>query len=324
MKRTTLSALFLVSMTVAGYSQALKVLTFRSGPVIPISDSLSEDIFDYKAFKAQYGEKSRAADIYYVSWAPDRHCIAVVVGDVYTGGYDDIWVYSMKEEEIKCITAVFPHSPVRTFGIPIWLNADTLEFSTQNQIIGFDVSRNEIISKTRSASRPDPSYVSPDGEFHYEYGSPGYPLYIYDRDGKQKAIIDQRKLRGGSLLGEAFSSDSRYLAIEQFMGHGESRILLMDLRSFSMNALKVPFDLMFSILGQSNWHPNRPILHVADRDGTLHFLNITTHTERVLALKDYYIRGAAWSPDGKQLALILGYKRAQRHSVRIIRNPFSD
>ena len=73
-------------MTMVSYCQASKAISFKAGSVVPISGSLSADIFDCRAFKYQYGEKSNAAAIDYIVWAPSKDFIAVVVGNANSTG----------------------------------------------------------------------------------------------------------------------------------------------------------------------------------------------------------------------------------------------
>ena len=73
-------------MTMISYRQASKEISFKAGSVVPISGSLSADIFDCRAFKYQYQEKSNAAAVDYLVWAHSKYFIAVVAGNANSTG----------------------------------------------------------------------------------------------------------------------------------------------------------------------------------------------------------------------------------------------
>jgi WD40 repeat protein len=325
MRNTLLVISMMVFLLNVNYSQSKKppVIIFKPIPFKPVVDSVTENILEVESFREAYHEKTNSAAIGYIAWSPNEDFIAVTVTNIYHGGCDDIWVISTRDKFIHCITSIFPRDNQLFYRTPVWKSVDTLTFSMPNFNVIYDVASDKLVSKLRANEQLEPSYFSPNGELRLQKGGAGSEISVYTREGEEKITIGEGEMRSGSILGQAFSSDSRFLAIEQFMGHGDSRIIMVDMKSESMYIMKLSFNILSGTYGVSNWFPGKNIFHVSDDQGHLHFLDVIRHSDRALNIPGYYIMGAAWSPDGSKLSLIL-QKRGGTYSIRILKNPIAD
>jgi hypothetical protein len=322
-----LLVLSLMAFTInVNYAQPKKPPTIIFKPIASeqVVDSASENILEVESFREAYHEKTNSASIKYIVWSPSGTFIALTVSEIYTGDCDDIWVVSTKDKKIHPITSILPRDKTITFGTPIWKNADTLTFSMPNFILIYDVASDKLISQLRGNEQSEPSYYSPNGELCVRYEDAGSAITVYTKEGEEGITIGEGKMKTGSILGHAFSSDSRFLAVDQFVGHGDSRIVIADLESESIYIMRLTFNNSWNTHGASSWFPGKNIFHVSDEQGNLHFLDVVKHSDRTLNIPGYYIRGAAWSPDGSKLALILKNKKGGSDFIRILKNPIAN
>lgn len=298
-------------------------MIFKGGSYWSLADTTMTNILTTTSFSGVYGEKTRLAHIECAIWSPDMHYIALAISNVRTGDHDDIWVLSMRDSSVSCLTRLFPVRLSGTYGVPVWKNRDTLMFSAGSFVATVDVPNNRIVSQTPFWKAHDPSRTSPDGRLRYEFDGTGARLSVVGHEGKTIVTVGEGRTRSGSILGVAFSSNGRFLAVEQFEGHGDSRILVADIQSHLFNILKLNFGRVSTIVGNSNWYPQMPVLLVSDANGRLHFLNMFTQADDQLGIPGYYVIDGAISPDLSQIALILQHQMAQTYALRIVKNPFT-
>jgi Tol biopolymer transport system component len=325
MKNILLIISIIVLLSNVNYSQSKTPpsIVFKPIQFIRIEDSVSENILEVESFREAYHERTNSAHIEYITWSSNSDYIAFTVSQIYTGDCDDIWVVSTRDKKINHITSIFPRDNQLVFYTPVWRNADTLIFSMPNFNVIYDVGSDKLVSKVRANEQSRPSHYSPDGKLRIQYEDAGSAVTVYTKDGEEGITIGEGEMKTGSILGQAFSSDSRFLAVEQFMGHGDSRIVIADIELDSMYIMRLSFKILSNTYGLSNWFPGKNIFHVSDNQGNLHFLDVVKHSDRTLNVPGYYIVGAAWSPDGNRLALIL-QKRGGTYSIHIIKNPISN
>jgi dipeptidyl aminopeptidase/acylaminoacyl peptidase len=286
-------------------------------------DSVSENILEVESFRSVYHEKTNSASINYIAWSHTGNFIVITVGNIYTSDCDDIWVISTHDKSIHCITSIFLRDNQHYYRIPVWKNADTLVFSTPKFNVIYDVVTNKLVSQLKTSDQTEPSYFSPNGELRLQEEENGNMIWVCTREGKKIITIGERDF-GGSVLGRSFSTDSRLLFYEQLIGHGVSHIMMADMKSLSLYIMKLSFNIMSGTYGVSNWYPGKDIFHITDDQGGLHFLDVASRSDRTFNIPDYYIQGAAWSPDGSNLALILQNKKGGADFIRILKNPITN
>jgi hypothetical protein len=302
-------------------SKKTSTITFKPISIDSLNYLVSEKLIDYNVFRDRYREKTKSASIDYIAWSSNGSYIAVCISNVYTGDCDDIWIVSIKNKSAYCITSIYPPNNHDHFDRPIWKGDDTIAFSMPNYNILYDAFSDKPVSQTPANGKSYLSNFSPNGDFRFDgYGSGKLPT-IYSSSGKKLITIGEN---GGSIIGEAFSTDSKYLIVDQFMGHGNSRMILVSLKTLLSYFIKLSFSSYTEVKGISNWLPGKNIFYIVDNKGNLHVLDIFNRSDRTFILSEYFIMGAAWSPDNKKIALVVQNKKLRNYSVRIFDNPIAD
>jgi WD40 repeat protein len=109
------------------------------------------------------------------------------------------------------------------------------------------------------------------------------------------------------------------------MGHGDHRMILVNINTLVSYLLNIPLWWRSEIKGQSNWYPDKNMFYLINRmDGTLHLFDISNKSERSYLIHDYSIWEASWSSGKKKIALVIRDKKSRHFSIRIFNNPVKD
>ena len=313
-----LCAIVFFLMYCIAYSQIRRVteMHLKRVPIdLPVNYLLQHVVVDSSDFQREYGSKhGREARVCTLFWSPNDRFLSFTVSEIRTGDFDDVWLVDLLKRRTSCISCKLA---CNLFNFQnVWTINNTLIYE--------------------AAGGGYVKYLPVEDSIYFVKTSLWGDRLLNSLNMKEKCMRPVKYVNGGKLekLADQFttegystdisvSPDSSYLIWqERVVNWTPANIGLLNLKNNHAYLLKVPVQNYgeFIALAQA-WNMRQGIVSITDSDGLLELVDIRTRTDYIIGFKDFYVDGAVWSNDDKQLAIILYNKRGSARMVSVIDNP---